>query len=304
MNSKDYKTLEESYSKVDSKGPLLIHEMYTVGRSPDASIGQDETTSMLTDDDESDEITYLGADDCPHQTEHGELVINGQHWAIIDWHSFDDFGQTFETVTIKKDGEEKEAYSQDEGNTWTLDLLEPDLGNPRGWGEGPSSVSLDDSAMKSYTPGYAGDPVIPKAGEPIEEEDDDKDEKKDEKKDVEDIEVDPHEGDRGEAKREGKPWSHQDKGYKTSSPLEDSMDEFRSRRKVGLNADRKEKPYSPLDDAGGFGPNSPNHPKPGTPEHREYETRGDGPSGKREYDNKLDRQLKRDEEAERQRRGF
>lgn len=41
---------------------------------------------------------------------------------VVDWHSFNDFGQSLETVTVRKDEIKFEIYSQDEGDTFTFDI--------------------------------------------------------------------------------------------------------------------------------------------------------------------------------------
>ena len=46
------------------------------------------------------------------------LIIDKEPWAVTNWHHFDDFGQTVETVTAKRDDMEIEVYSMDEGLTW------------------------------------------------------------------------------------------------------------------------------------------------------------------------------------------
>ena len=60
---------------------------------------------------------------------HGWLDIGGKIWQIVNWHSFSDFGQTLETLTIERGNqvdaskrERKEIYSQDEGETFTFDI--------------------------------------------------------------------------------------------------------------------------------------------------------------------------------------
>ena len=58
-------------------------------------------------------------------TEHGWLDIPSEGeglWLITDWHSFDDFGATMETLTIQRSGESKEIYSYNEGETFTFDI--------------------------------------------------------------------------------------------------------------------------------------------------------------------------------------
>jgi hypothetical protein len=58
---------------------------------------------------------------------HGWLDIDGKIWQIRDWHSFSDFGQTLETLTIERGNartqtyKTKEIYSLDEGETFTFD---------------------------------------------------------------------------------------------------------------------------------------------------------------------------------------
>ena len=52
------------------------------------------------------------------------LIAGDRAWEITDWHSFDDLGQTIETLTIERDGDMMEIYSHDEGETFTFDLYE------------------------------------------------------------------------------------------------------------------------------------------------------------------------------------
>ena len=54
--------------------------------------------------------------------EHGWLIIDGKDWWITDWHHYDDFGQSIETVRATRDGKEVEVYSMDEGLTWHTEL--------------------------------------------------------------------------------------------------------------------------------------------------------------------------------------
>jgi hypothetical protein len=45
-------------------------------------------------------------------------------YKVIDWHSFDDYGQTLEVVTVKNTiwgTNPVEIYSTDEGETFTFD---------------------------------------------------------------------------------------------------------------------------------------------------------------------------------------
>ena len=60
-------------------------------------------------------------------TEHGWLDIPSEGlglWMITDWHSFDDIGNTIETLTVQRLGVTKEVYSFDEGETFTLEAGE------------------------------------------------------------------------------------------------------------------------------------------------------------------------------------
>ena len=57
------------------------------------------------------------------------LTLNDEestlHFTILNWNSFDDFGQTLETVlVVGLDGKDREIYSQDQGETFTLELEE------------------------------------------------------------------------------------------------------------------------------------------------------------------------------------
>jgi len=55
---------------------------------------------------------------------HGWLDLNskGDIWIITKIHHYDDYGVELETFTIEKDGEIKEIYSYDEGETFTFDI--------------------------------------------------------------------------------------------------------------------------------------------------------------------------------------
>ena len=55
---------------------------------------------------------------------HGWLDLGGKDniWIITDIHSFDDLGTTLDTFFIERDGERKEIYSHDEGETFTFDI--------------------------------------------------------------------------------------------------------------------------------------------------------------------------------------
>ena len=54
--------------------------------------------------------------------ENGWLIIDGKDWWITNWHHFDDFGQSMETVTATRDGKEVEVYSMDEGISWHTEM--------------------------------------------------------------------------------------------------------------------------------------------------------------------------------------
>ena len=57
----------------------------------------------------------------PDSPELGWLRLNDETWNITKIYSFDDYGVTMETFTIEKDGETREIYSYDEGETFTFD---------------------------------------------------------------------------------------------------------------------------------------------------------------------------------------
>ena len=75
-------------------------------------------------------ITFIPpVDDGTTKPAHGWLNIDGKIWCITNWHSFADFGQTLETLTIERGNqvdqskrEIDEIYSQDEGETFTFDI--------------------------------------------------------------------------------------------------------------------------------------------------------------------------------------
>ena len=57
--------------------------------------------------------------------ENGWIVVDGtEKYVITDWHHFDDFGQTIETVQAKNlaTGDSIEVYSMDEGHSWHSEL--------------------------------------------------------------------------------------------------------------------------------------------------------------------------------------
>jgi hypothetical protein len=61
--------------------------------------------------------------------QHGWIILNpvgwpSTTWEIINWHSFDDLGNTIETLTIQSGEAQKEIYSFDEGETFTLEVGE------------------------------------------------------------------------------------------------------------------------------------------------------------------------------------
>ena len=53
----------------------------------------------------------------------GWLVVDKEPMIITNWHHYDDFGQTVETVTVKDAaGDEAEYYSMDEGQSWCSEV--------------------------------------------------------------------------------------------------------------------------------------------------------------------------------------
>ena len=58
--------------------------------------------------------------------QHGWIILGTGYgsttWEIINWHSYDDIGNTIETLTIQNGEKQKEIYSLDEGETFTFDL--------------------------------------------------------------------------------------------------------------------------------------------------------------------------------------
>jgi hypothetical protein len=56
--------------------------------------------------------------------QHGFIDLNGEIWTITDLHHYADYGTTLETLTITNGKEIKEIYSQDECETFTLELQE------------------------------------------------------------------------------------------------------------------------------------------------------------------------------------
>ena len=73
-------------------------------------------------------ITWIPpVDDGTTKPAHGWLNVDGKIWQIRDWHSFSDYGQTLETLTIERGNartqtyKTKTVYSQDEGETFTFE---------------------------------------------------------------------------------------------------------------------------------------------------------------------------------------
>ena len=56
--------------------------------------------------------------------EDGWIIMDGEQFVITNWHHFNDFGQTVETVRAKNlaTGDTIEVYSMDEGHTWHSEL--------------------------------------------------------------------------------------------------------------------------------------------------------------------------------------
>ena len=74
-------------------------------------------------------ITFIPpVDDGTSKPKLGWIQIDGKIWQIREWHSFDDFGATCETLTIERGNattqtyKTKEIYSHDEGETFTFEL--------------------------------------------------------------------------------------------------------------------------------------------------------------------------------------
>lgn len=68
-------------------------------------------------------ITFIPpVNDGTSKPEEGWLDIDGKIWEITNWYSWDDFGHTLETLTIKRGERESEIYSQDEGSTFKFDI--------------------------------------------------------------------------------------------------------------------------------------------------------------------------------------
>ena len=85
-------------------------------------IGSNYNNSML-DMKEKLDITWMPPLRTEGLSSDGWILVNGEQFLITDWYSFDDFGQTLETVTAKSvDDEEIEVYSFNEGQTWCDEL--------------------------------------------------------------------------------------------------------------------------------------------------------------------------------------
>ena len=68
------------------------------------------------------EATYT--DDNPEEYPHGRITLEGYEYHIMNWHSYDDFGQTVETVQVWNPKTKRlfEIYSVDEGETFSYQL--------------------------------------------------------------------------------------------------------------------------------------------------------------------------------------
>ena len=67
----------------------------------------------------------------PQEYPNGKITLEGSEatYNIMNWHSFDDFGTTMETVQVWNPITKRlfEIYSQDEGETFTFTQPEPYL---------------------------------------------------------------------------------------------------------------------------------------------------------------------------------
>ena len=58
----------------------------------------------------------------PNTPDLGWISLDDETWTITKIYHFDDYGCSLDTFTIEKDGETKEIYSYDEGETFTFDV--------------------------------------------------------------------------------------------------------------------------------------------------------------------------------------
>ena len=57
----------------------------------------------------------------PDTPDLGWLRLNNETWTITKLYHYDDFAASMDTFSIEKDGEAKEIYSYDDGETFTFD---------------------------------------------------------------------------------------------------------------------------------------------------------------------------------------
>ena len=70
------------------------------------------------------EATYT--DESPQEYPNGKMTLDSVTYHIMNWHSYDDFGQTIETVQVWNPITKRlfEIYSMDEGETFSFELQE------------------------------------------------------------------------------------------------------------------------------------------------------------------------------------
>ena len=68
------------------------------------------------------EATYT--DESPREYPNGKVTLDNVTYHIMDWHSFDDFSQTIETVQVWNPITKRlfEIYSMDEGDTFCFTM--------------------------------------------------------------------------------------------------------------------------------------------------------------------------------------
>lgn len=82
---------------------------------------QNTTTRIMINWTETQDIRWVPP---IREADNGWLIVNGEQMVITNWHHFNDFGQTIETVQARcgTTGEVEQFYSLDEGLNWSTEL--------------------------------------------------------------------------------------------------------------------------------------------------------------------------------------
>ena len=111
----DY-TVGKTFAQTGHKDVSVMCPSYSEGHRSNPVF---EEVSYPVSEKVKDEITFQPP---VWGDEWGYLIINGDVWGILKWEGFDDFGGSFETLTVYRKQQKMEVYSLDEGQTFTLEM--------------------------------------------------------------------------------------------------------------------------------------------------------------------------------------